>query len=196
LLAASPANATRSRAERPLQEHTLRRRYAGGSGTYQHYFTGLALGRGVRFNNPYRLATPLGDSYESLSLSATTVSLTVGATFGTPGELEHGASLALDYALDGIRQEVLTPSYVSTYALVPRWRVYGRAGTPLVLEPDLNVGLELGAGAVYQFLAGLGASVELIGSAFYGAATVERSATFVPLVSLQLGVRADYEVLP
>ena len=31
----------------------------------------LAVGRGVRFNNPYRLEEPLGDTAESVSLAAT-----------------------------------------------------------------------------------------------------------------------------
>jgi hypothetical protein len=31
----------------------------------------LAVGRGLRFNNPYRLEKPLGDTAESVSLAAT-----------------------------------------------------------------------------------------------------------------------------
>ena len=46
------------------------------------------------------------------------------------------------------------------------------------------------------FTGGFGASAELVGSLFYGAGTFEREFTAIPIVSLQLGVVADLEVLP
>jgi hypothetical protein len=169
---------------------------ASERGIFQHYFAALWLGKGLRFNNPYRLPTPLGDDYESVSASATYVGVGAGATFGAPAGLQHGAALQFDYALDGIRQEVLTPSYVVLHGFSARLLGYARFGTPVVLEPDLNLGLELGAGGVWYVRAGLGICAELIGSMFYGAATLEHSVTYVPMLSLQLGLRADYEVLP
>ena len=168
----------------------------GERATFQHYAAALWLGKGLRFNNPYRLSTPLGDSYESVSASATYLGLMVLASFGEPAGFEHGGSLQLDYALHGIRQEVLTPSYVLSRVLSPRFRGYGRFGLPIVLEPDLNVGAELGLGAVFQLWAGIGITGELIGSLFWGAATLDESRTTIPIVSLQLGARVDYEVLP
>jgi hypothetical protein len=182
--------------EQRVTERELRRQLVGTPGTFQHYAAALWLGKGLRFNNPYRLSTPLGDSYESVSATATYVGLMLLASFGKPAGLEHGASLQLDYALDGVRQEVLTPSYVVSHVLDARVRGYGRFGLPIVLEPDLNLGAELGVGAVFQVWAGIGATAELIGSLFYGAATLERSRTAIPIVSLQLGARVDYEVLP
>jgi hypothetical protein len=74
--------------------------------------------------------------------------------------------------------------------------VRGRAGIPIVLEPDANVGFELAAGGVWLFTGGLGLSAELVGSLFYGAATRETSSTAIPLLSFELGVWMDYEVLP
>lgn len=169
---------------------------AAPRGVYQHYFAAVSLGRGLRLNNPYRLETVLGDDYESLSLTAMYFAASGGVLFGNPRGLQHGGSLQFDVALSGVRQEVLTPSYVAGLRLAPEWLLYGRFGLPIVLEPDLNVGAELGVGAVFHVWAGLGLVAETVGSMFYGAATLDRSVTYVPVVSLQLGVRADYEVLP
>jgi hypothetical protein len=67
---------------------------------------------------------------------------------------------------------------------------------PIVLEPDANVGMELAAGAVWMFSGGLGLNAELVGSLFYGAATLEKPSTVIPLLSFELGLWIDYEVLP
>src|SRR5262245_58391121 len=67
----------------------------------------LSFGRGVRFNNPYRLATPLGDTAESVSLAATYLDLGGALLFG-PGDFRHGVSLGGAVALQGIGQLVLT----------------------------------------------------------------------------------------
>ena len=53
----------------------------------------------------------------------------------------------------------------------------GRLGVPVVLEPDVTAGVELGAAAVWHFLAGLGIYAELIGSLFFGAATLDKDRT-------------------
>src|SRR5688500_12024439 len=79
---------------------------------YQHWLGGVYLGRGLRFNNPYRLRTVLGDDAESLSLGATYLDLHLGRTFSDPDTFEHGISAQLSIATDGIRQEVITPSYL------------------------------------------------------------------------------------
>ena len=101
----------------------------------------------------------------------------------------------MSFALHGIPQEVLTPSYVAMARLSP-FRFHGRAGTPIVLEPDVNVGGEIAAGAAWLLSAGLGIGLELCASLFYGAATYDRSLTAIPIVSLQGGLAVDYEVLP
>src|SRR6187455_2490362 len=79
---------------------------------YQHWLGGSYLGRGLRFNHPYRLRSVLGDEPESLSLGATYLDLHLGRTFGEPDGFEHGFAGHLSIALDGIRQEVFTPSYL------------------------------------------------------------------------------------
>jgi hypothetical protein len=164
-------------------------------GSYAHLFGGLDIGRGLRLNNPYRLSTVLGDDARSLSLTATYLDLSAGAAFGPPDRLQHGAALHLSFATDGIPQEVVTPAYVAMLRLVP-FRVHGRVGTPIVLEPDANVGAEVAAGGAWMFTAGFGIGLELLASFFYGAATHDRSVTAIPILSLQGGLAVDYEILP
>lgn len=161
---------------------------------YIHAFGSLALGRGLRFNNPYRLERVLGDSPESLSLSATYLDFSLGVAQGDPTGLQHGVSAHLSTALTGIRQEVLTPSYRLLFRPTSRWLWSGRLGIPLVLEPDVSAGVELGASGVWHFLAGLGIYAELIGSLFFGAATLDEDRSTIPMLSGQLGLWVDYEV--
>jgi hypothetical protein len=179
-------------AERPIAPA----RTARGAGGYQHWLGGVLVGKGLRYNNPYRLRRVLGDDAESLSLSATYLDLHVGRTFSAPDSFEHGVTLHLSIALDGIRQEVLTPSYLIVKRLSPRVLSYGRAGLPIVLEPDANVGLEAGLGAAYFFTANFGLGAELSASMFYGAATIDRAVTLIPMTSLAIGAYFDWEHLP
>jgi hypothetical protein len=163
---------------------------------YQHWLGGVYLGRGLRFNNPYRLRRVLGDDAESLSLSPTYIDVHAGRTFSSPNGFEHGLALHLSIATDGVRQEVATPSYLLVKRLSARVLSYGRAGFPIVLEPDASVGLEAGLGAAYFLSANLGIGVELDFSVFYGAATIEQALTVIPVASLALGVFFDWEHLP
>jgi hypothetical protein len=166
------------------------------AGQHGHMLGGLAVGRGMRLNNPYRLATPLGDSAESLSLSATYLDLSLGAAVGPAGGIAHGGALHLAIALDGIPQQVLAPSYLALHRFAGGWLARGRAGLPIVLGPDVNTGFELAAGGAWLFSAGLGATAELVTSVYYGAATHQESVTIIPIIALQLGVMIDYELLP
>jgi hypothetical protein len=163
---------------------------------YAHWLGGLYVGRGLRFNNPYRLRTVLGDDAESLSLGATFLTLHLGRTFSAPDTFEHGISGQLSIATDGIRQEVLTPAYLLVKRFNQRVIGYGRAGFPIVLEPDASVGLEAGLGSAYFFTANLGLGAQLDMSLFYGAATIEEGLTLIPVLSLSIGVFFDWEHLP
>ena len=160
------------------------------------FLAGIGVGRGLRFQNPYRLQTELGRDAESLSLTATYLDLALGALLGSGGRAFHGALISADFALDGITQEVLTPSYLFFLRLDPRWAVLGRAGVPIVVEPDVNAGFELGGGGVFYLTAGLGVTASLVGSLFFGAATLESARPAIPVLSMELGVVYDYEVLP
>ncbi len=181
---------------KPESPEEKARALAPADGAYLHLMGALALGRGLRFNNPYRLATPLGKTAESLSLTASYADLSVSGTLGDPDGLQHGLSMHLSAALAGVPQEVLTPSYMAAYRLPPRFWVWGRAGLPVVLEPDANVGYELAAGGAWLATAGIGATAELVGDLFYGAATQDKPVTAIPILSLQIGVVVDVEVLP
>jgi hypothetical protein len=163
-------------------------------GYLQLFATGF-VGQGLRFNNPYRLATPLGDDAESLSRTATYVDLGIAATFGNPLGLQHGGALRTSAAVEGVGQVVMTPSYLAWR----RWRaiaLYGRAGVPLVLTPAVTWGLEAGLGATWFFLGGFGVAAELVGDVFYGAGTRDKATVTYPVLSGQLGFVVAYEVLP
>jgi hypothetical protein len=165
-------------------------------GQYVHGFGELMLGKGLRLNNPFRLATPVGDDPDGLSFTAYYLDLGVGAAFGPPAGLQHGGEVSLSIATDGIAQQVMSLSYVAIHPLSSQVLVRGRAGLPIILAPDSNIGMELAAGGAWLFTGGLGLSAELVGSLFYGAAIQEKSSTSVPIISLEIGVWFDHEVLP
>lgn len=165
-------------------------------GGYGHAFVSSALGRGLRTNNPYRLEHVLGDSPKGWSVSALYFDLGAGYLLGDPNGLEHGPSANLSVALTGIRQEVLTPGYRALMRFDSRWSSSLRLGVPIVLEPDLGGGVELGLAGVFHVLGGVAAYSELVYSLFFGAATYEVDTTVIPIISLQLGLWVDYEVLP
>ncbi|MEI7893910.1 MAG: hypothetical protein WCI05_12525 [Myxococcales bacterium] len=153
------------------------------------------LGSGLRFNNPYRLATPLGSTAESVSRTATYADAGIGATFGDPRRLQHGLALRLSWALSGVGQMVSTPSYL----LWTRGRVfaaYGRLGIPVVLTPDVTWGLESAVGAVWFFRGAVGVAGELVGGVFYGAGTRDVTTAAYPVLSGQLGLVVALERYP
>jgi len=157
--------------------------------------TGLSFGRGIRFNNPYRLETELGDDARSLSATAPYAAVSLGVAAGRSA-LQHGVFVAGSFALEGVPQEVISPAYLVLYRPEPRWGLRGRGGLAIVVEPDLNAGFEAGLGGLFQLTGGIGITVDLVGSLFYGAATLESSRTAIPVASLELGVAYEYEVLP
>jgi len=165
-------------------------------GDAHHLLADVSLGRGVRLDNPYRLETELGKNAESLSLTATYLDLGIGAAFGLTRTVFHGLSVHGSFAQGGIRQEVVTPSYLVMLRSNPRWALLGRLGIPVVVEPDVNAGFELSGGALLYLTAGLGLTASLVGSMFYGAATLDTPRTAIPVLSLEAGAFFDYEVLP
>lgn len=187
-----------SRAATPTPgERSISGARAGGSDLgYAHVLSSVSVGRGLRFNNPYRLRTQLGDDAESLSLTATYFDVGLGVTFGDPKGLQHGAIGHLSIALDGIAQEVGSLSYLLLSPVGRDFLLAARAGVPVVLEPDLGVGLEIGASATMLLTGSVGLTAELVSSLFFGAATWESDPTMFPVVSFQIGAYAEYEVLP
>jgi len=159
-----------------------------------HALAALSVGRGLRFNNPYRLAKPLGDSAESVSLSATYLDAGLGVLFPAAPRLEHGATLDALVALDGIGQFGVTPAYLVQFAATRRVGLHGRLGLPIVVAPDASLGLEAGVGPQLPIAYGLGLTAELVGSVFFGAATEQKSVTTIPMLALQLGLVFDGRV--
>jgi hypothetical protein len=155
----------------------------------------LSIGRGFRFNNPYRLATPLGDTAESVSLAATYLDLGLALLLG-PRDFRQGASLSGAVALEGIGQFVLTPSYLAQIGVGEAIGLRGRAGIPIVVAPDTTLGLEAGVGSSLDLAYGVGALLELVGSVYFGAATDTTSVTTIPMLSLQVGLFFEHQVSP
>jgi hypothetical protein len=162
------------------------------------YFRGwaaMAVGTGLRFNNPYRLSRPLGDDAESLSMTAPYGTLGVGTWLGSPDGLQHGPILRYDRSLSGVTQHVLTPSYGIFHrgAWLGGW---ARFGVPILLSPDPNVGGEVAFGGAFYVRAGIAVTTEVIGDLFWGAATPENKRPIYPVLSGQLGLMLEWEQLP
>lgn len=172
------------------------RELAEPRGRYLRTLTTIGGGRGVRFNNPYRLQTQLGATAQSLSLTAPYVDLGFGLDFGDPFGLQHGPSLHASFATEGVPQTSLSASYMLLHRGSSAWLAHGRAGAALLTSPNPNVGLELGAGVTRFVTAALGVDAEVVFDLFYGAATYEARYTVIPVLSLQLGLTFDIEVLP
>lgn len=194
-LVAGPASAEPARESKPPSPATLRRLEAE-PGFYARVFGTFSVGKGVRFSNPYRLSTVLGDDAASASLTATY--LDVGATlgFGAPNGIQQGVSVHVGSSVEGIVQPFVAPSYVVLYRADEPFMAYGRLGPAILLSPDPNVGGEVAGSFSWFFLSGLGVTSELVFDLFYGAATLTEQYSVVPVLSLQLGVIADYEFLP
>lgn len=177
-------------------ELELYRRLNHERGAYGRMFLTLGGGKGLRFNNPFRLSDQLGDGPESLSATAGYFDLSVNATLGDPDGVQHGGSLHLAIAVEGVGQQALSASYLLLHRGRSPLMLYGRLGVSFLTAPDFNAGGELGLGLAYFFTGGIGLTSELVGNLFYGAGTYEAEVTAVPVVSLQGGVIFDFEVLP
>jgi hypothetical protein len=165
-------------------------------GGYLQVFATLMLGEGLRFNNPYRLAHVLGDSSESLSLTAPYVDMAVVLAGGSPTGLMHGGRLGWSIATSGVPQGTITPAYLVALRPSSHWFFYAWLGVPILTAPDFNAGAELAAATTYFVRAGIGVTAALVADGFYGAGTRETRAAFYPVVFAQLGVSINYEVLP
>jgi len=172
------------------------RRLSRPRGIYGRISTALMVGRGLRFNNPYRLSTQLGETAESLSLTATYLDASFAMSFGAPDSIQHGAALHLSFSLEGVPQQAISASYVLGYRAAEPFLVYGRLGPSLLVAPDANVGGELAAGAAYMVTGVFGVTAEIVGNLYYGAGTYASEYTAYPILSAQLGLVGDLEVLP
>jgi len=165
-------------------------------GTYLRIFGALSLGKGLRFNNPYRLDAELGDGASSPSFSAAFFDAALALTFGDPDGLQHGGAVHLGVSLEGPTQPYAFAGYEAAYRAGLPFLVHGRIGPVFLLAPDFNVGGEVAGGFSYFFTSGIGLTSELAFDLFYGAATLDSRFSTIPVLSASLGVAIDYEVLP
>ena len=196
-----PPQASAAPPERPSATHgeddtaEALQRLTKPANPYFRLLGSFGVGEGIRFNNPYRLRTQLGDDGESLSLTAPYADFGVGVSVGDPDGLQHGGALHVSLAISGIAQQAITPGYQALYRR-GAWLGYGRVAAPVLVSPDPNIGFELAAGIAWFFTGAFGLNAELVGDLFYGAGNQEVRYAVYPILSAQLGVIVDYEVLP
>jgi hypothetical protein len=191
VLAASP----HARADDELPGHEADRSPDARKGGWIDAYATAFVGDGLRFNNPYRLATVLGSQAQSLSRTAIYSDIGVGILLGDPSFVAHGLALRLSMALEGVEQAVLTPSYLVEHRW-GSWGAYARAGFALVLTPDRTWGFEGGMGAIWYARAGVGLAAELVGDVFYGAGTRDVATAAYPVLSAQGGLLLSWEAMP
>ncbi len=103
------------------------------------------------------------------------------------------------FGLDPLQQWSFMPAYTLRIQPqripVPDYLLYGRVGIPLTVSPEFTWGAEIDAGFAYMLLAGLGVYVELGYSMYFGGKDRSGSTSLHPLLSGELGVLFDIEVL-
>jgi hypothetical protein len=154
----------------------------------------LEFGRGLRFNNPYRLATELGSGAQSVSLTASYADLGFGVLAGPPDGLQHGGAIHASFALAGVPQAVLTPTYMLGYRAGHPFLAYGRIGPSFVITPDPTIGGEVAAGFAWFFRGHVAVGAELVFDVYYGAGTHTVTVATYPILSGQLGLLVDQEI--
>lgn len=171
-------------------------------------------------NDPWRLSAQVGGGasirlsqnldFDQDRFAPSYLDVTLGVSWGQSGRIRHGYQLGVAFNLSGdgsfssgidaAEQWVLTPYYVLQLRfddeVVPDYFVLARVGVPLTIAPDFSPGIDLSGQFVYMFLAGLGAYVELSASMFFGGHLQGDSVSIHPLVSAEVGVHFDFEMLP
>ena len=154
-----------------------------------------AIGTGLRFNDPYRLPSPLGNTAETISRSSIYADIGFSAVFGRAMKGHHGASLQCSFALEGVSQAVLVPSY-AYYRRWPEFALTVRAGPAVVVSPKATWGMQAAVGGTYFILGGIGVTAEAVGDLFYGTGTRDVPSAAYPMLSAQVGLTFAYEVMP
>jgi hypothetical protein len=156
----------------------------------------VEIGRGLRFNNPYRLSTQLGTDAQSVSLTASYLDFGLGVAFGPPNGLQHGAALHASIALAGVGQVSLTPTYLLAYRASQPFLAYGRVGPSFLLTPDPTIGAEVAGGFAWFLTGKVAIASELVFDLYYGAGTYDVGIATYPILSGQLGLLIEHEILP
>ena len=153
------------------------------------------FGDGLRFNDPFRLATVLGSSAEEVSRTSSYVDLAASITLGDPRKFQPGFSLHVSLALEGVQQTTVAPTFV-VYRRFRDLAAYARAGFSIVATPETTWGMEGALGGIWFVRGGIGLVAEIVGDLFYGAGTREVSAAAYPVLSGQIGLTVAWEVIP
>ncbi len=135
--AALPAEGEGSAPARPSDELPETARPSDERPGYFQLQIHTLVGTGLRFNNPYRLATPLGSTAESVSRTAAYLDLGTALILCSPSGFQHGPQLRASLALEGVRQTVLTHSYL-LYRRRRSLAAFARIGVPIVVSPDAS----------------------------------------------------------
>jgi hypothetical protein len=181
----------------PPSDLTLELRALGRSiDTDLHVLGSLEFGRGFRFNNPYRLATQLGASAESVSLTASYADLGAGVTFGPADGVQFGGAVHASLAMQGVPQAVITPGFLVAYRGPRAFMVYGRVAPSFVLTPQATFGAEVAGGFAWFLTSKIAIAGEAVFDVYYGAGTYQVAIATYPIVSGQLGLLFDQEILP
>jgi hypothetical protein len=161
--------------------------------TLPRYLTTVSVGLAMRLS--------VDDTFDQERLAPVFADALAGYVFESETEFAHGFGLGLSLNLsedggftepvDVMEQFVVMPTYLLYWNLAPELFAFGHAGVPITVAGGVNAGAEFGAALGYRVLAGVGAYTELAVELFGGANT-----TIHPMVSLELGLFLDYEVLP
>lgn len=115
-----------------------------------------------------------------------------GAGFGVSANLTGDGKTI---GIDPFTQFSFSPTYLAYLRFNDDWTAFGHASIPIgfTAQPgttETQIGFEIGVGATYWLTAGFGPYVEGSASVYWGEAY-----TIHPLVSGEVGIVIDYEVL-
>lgn len=154
-------------------------------------FGTVGIGTSLRFIQDLdyaqeRFAPAFLDFWGGVVLPGSSFRHTLGAQLALNISGDGSASIGVDPA----SQLVLGPTY-GLYIPLDDWVFLPKFTVPIAVSPEPSLGFELTVLAAYRFLAGLGAYAEIGASVWIGGA-----GSIHPLLSGELGIMIDYEVLP
>ena len=91
---------------------------------------------------------------------------------------------------------MLTPTYLLAYRGPRAFLAYGRVGPSFILTPDPTVGGELAGGFAWFITGKIAIAGELVFDVYYGAGTYDVGVATYPILSGQLGLLVEHELLP
>jgi hypothetical protein len=100
------------------------------------------------------------------------------------------------FALAGLSQSVLGVFYQASYQGPRPFLAYGRIGPSIVLSPDPTLGVEIAGGFAYFLTGKIALAGELVFDLYYGAGTHDVAVATYPILSGQLGLLVEHEILP